>query len=127
MPNGTPGVGDDILIGNLQTAQNSMVLVAPPGYGYDYRNITDGMIVDHNGAELVSFGFAQVSGAGSKIIARPAPGPNQYDFQGPLQVGIGSELMLMDNVQIRLFDKGFNDGIVSGRGTSGPWSTSPMR
>ena len=73
-PFGVPGPDDFIYIGNLGGVQNSTVMLGPPGAGYDLIQITDGMTLDMNGGELVSFDLVSITGTDSTLIARPAPG-----------------------------------------------------
>ncbi len=116
IPFGVPDTNDTALIGNLQTAAFSTVLLTGPK-AYDALYISDGMTVDCNGFELVSFGIASITGAGSRIIARPAPGAiNEEHFQGELAIGPGGILDLRDGAPVKSHNDCFNSGEIIGCG-----------
>ncbi len=115
-PFGVPANSDTIRIGDQPGVENSTVMLMPPGSGYGGLEITDGMTLDTNGAELVSFGHAWLFGEGSRLIVRPAPGANEYDFQGELDLSYGTFLELHDGVAVRLFGDMFSSGTIAGRG-----------
>ncbi|MFM9996369.1 MAG: hypothetical protein ACKVU4_11285 [Phycisphaerales bacterium] len=113
-----PSLDATILIGNVAGVQNSTVLM---GAGiitvvYDHLEVSDGMTVDMNGSELVSFHEAWITGAGSRVIARPGAGPNQKDFQGDLRLGAGAFFELRDNVEVMFGYDGWSQGTILGRG-----------
>ncbi len=116
-PNGVPTFDDTILIGNLPAAHNGVVMLGPPGLFYDYLEVSNGMTLDSNGGEIISFEAVLISGTNSRIIARPAGGPNFHDFQGELTIGPGAYLDLRDDVQVRLFTPTVSHGTITGRGT----------
>lgn len=126
-PNGVPLGNEDIRIGNLPGVQNSTVLLGAPGSGYGSLEISSGMTLDLNGGELVSFGDALIKDANSRLIVRPAPGPNLYDFQGVLNVGEGAYLDLRDSAPVRLFGNSQSSGTISGRGEILLNSFTPFR
>ncbi len=116
-PSGVPGHDDHIFIGDLPGVQNSTVTLGAPGGGYDWLEVRSGMTLDLAGGELVSFDQAWVADAGSRIIVRPAAGPNLHDFQGVLFVGAGAFLDLRDNAPVRLFGASQSQGTLLGRGS----------
>lgn len=116
-PNGVPTIDDTILIGNLPPAHNGVVMLGPPGFFYDYLEVSNGMTLDSNGGEIVSFDDVWIIGNNSRIIARPAGGSNFHDFQGELHIGAGAYFDMRDNVQVRLFTPSVSSGTITGRGT----------
>ncbi len=62
-PLGVPVGNEFIRIGNLPGVQNSTVVLTSPGSGYDLLEISNGMTLDMNGGELVSFDDAFIAGA----------------------------------------------------------------
>jgi hypothetical protein len=113
-----PGSDDDIFIGNFAAAAGATVTMGGNwGIYYGSLNLTNGVTLDTNGSELVSFGTATLSGNGTRLIARPAPFLNQRDFQGRVLIGAGAHVELRDNVGVNFFENSVNDGTISGRGT----------
>ena len=128
-PNVIPDGDDVVRIGNLPGVEDSTVLLGGQlTQGYDELEITDGMTLDLNGTELVSFGVMSISGENSQLIARPqALGPNAFDLQGVLDIGVGGRLQLMDDVRVRVFDGSASSGLISGRGEIEIGSPAPFR
>lgn len=126
-PVGVPSGNEDIRIGNLPGVQNSTVVLSAPGSGYGSLEISSGMTLDINGGELVSFGDALIKDANSRLIVRPALGPNMADFQGVLNVGVGAYFEMRDNAPVRLFGDSQSAGTISGRGEIEVSSFLPFR
>jgi hypothetical protein len=117
IPFGVPTNVDEIRIGNLPGVENSTVMMAPPGTGYGLLEVSDGMTLDMNGGELVSFDEATISGQNSRLIVRPAVGGNDHDFQGELYMSNGTHMELHDGVAVRLFGDCFSNATVTGNGS----------
>ena len=116
-PVGAPQNSDIIRIGNLPAAAGSTVLMgAHPGLAYEELYLSNGVTLDTNGSELISFGDAWITGFGTRLIARPAPFLNESDFQGVLHLGQGAHLELRDDVRVTLFPPSESAGTISGRG-----------
>jgi len=119
-PAGIPAHHDNIHIGTIPGVQNHTVTM---GNGvvsviFDYLELTGGMTLDLNGSELVSVAVAEITGAGTHLITRPAPaGGNTYDFWATTHLGPGAKLELRDNSLVHLGWGGWNEGLISGRGT----------
>lgn len=117
-PAGVPPVHSDIYIGNMPGVQNSTVTIDNNIVViYDYFLLTNGMTLDLNGSELVSVGPADITGAGTHLIARPSNAANQLDFWGDVLIGPGAHVELVDNVPIELGYNRANQGLISGRGS----------
>jgi hypothetical protein len=112
-----PGSSDDIHIGNLAAAAGAHVWMgADWGVLFGSLHLSNGVVLDTNGSELVSFGTATLTGEGTRLIARPAPFYNQRDFQARAVIGSGAHLELRDNVAVNLWENSSNSGTLSGRG-----------
>lgn len=117
-PSGVPNFHDNIYIGNMPGVQNSTVTINNNIVViFDYLQITDGMTVDLNGSELVGIADADITGAGTHLIARPSFAANQLDFWGNTYIGPGAHVELVDNVPIELGYDRSNQGLISGRGS----------
>ncbi len=117
-PFGVPGSDDEIYLGNMPGVDNSTVMLQWPGTGFDYLEVSDGMVLDMNNNELISFDLCSIIGANSRIIARPAPaGINAHDFNGTLHVGPGAFFELADNVPVRVHTTSDSFGTILGRGS----------
>lgn len=114
-PNAVPNTGDDVLIGNMPGASNSTVtLIGETPYGS--LTISNGMTLDTNFHELLSFGALDLQGAGTTLIARPSPGGNLHDVQGELYVDVGAIFQMEPGVNVRIFDEPINAGLIKGNG-----------
>lgn len=112
-----PDYNEDIFIGNLAAAAGATVTMGGHwGLLYGSLHLSNGVTLDTNGSELVSFGTATLTGNGTRLIARPAPHWNENDFQGMVNIGAGAHLELRDNVGVTLFGSSVVHGTLSGRG-----------
>jgi hypothetical protein len=76
-PFGAPQTQDVIPIGNLPgTAGDEVVMGGQPGILHGDLYLSNGVSPDTNGSELVSFEIVSLVGTNTRLIARPAPGPN---------------------------------------------------
>jgi hypothetical protein len=126
LPIGVPGSGDTVRIGNLAGVQNSLV-VLDQHTGYGRLELSSGMTLDMNGRELVSFGEAWITGAGTRLVVRPHLGINNHDFQGTLRLGAGAILDLRDNAPVALYEDSWSFGTITGRGLVQMASPAPFR
>lgn len=117
-PIGTPQTGDVIRIGNLPgTTSDDVMLGGEPTVLHGGLHLSNGVTLDTNGSELVSFDVVSLVGNNTRLIARPAPGPNSADLQGQIQMEDGTFLELHDNISARFFPDSWSHGTISGRGT----------
>ncbi len=117
-PLGAPQNDDIIRIGNLPgTAGASVMMGGDWGVSHDGLYLSNGVTLDMNGSELLSFGTVSITGNNTRLIARPAPFLNQQDFQGELHLGSGAHFELQDNVEVIFFPPSTSSGTISGRGT----------
>jgi hypothetical protein len=116
-PVGVPQSDDILRIGNLAAAAGALVTMGGEwGLIHDGLSLSNGVTLDTNGSELLSFGTVSISGNGTRLIARPAPYLNQSDFQGQLHLGQGAHFELRDNVSVIFFPPSTSQGTISGRG-----------
>lgn len=127
LPNIVPGGLDDVFIGSLPGAANQTVFIGDPGVAYNSLHLSNGMTLDMDGGELVSFGPAVIQGENTRLIATPAAGLNFYDFQGELDLGPGAFLQLEDSIDVRLHGENIVDGTISGRGDIEIASVQPLK
>lgn len=117
-PLGAPQIHDVIRIGNLPgTAGDDVMMGGDPTVLHGGLYLSNGVRLDTNGTELVSFDVVSLVGANTRLIARPAAGPNSSDLQGQIQLGEGTFLELHDNVSAVFFPNAWSFGTISGRGT----------
>jgi hypothetical protein len=117
-PFGAPENDDIIRIGNLPgTAGDTIMMGADWGIFHNGLSLSNGVTLDMNGSELLSFSPVSITGNGTRLIARPAPYLNQQDFQGQLLLGSGSHFELRDNVGVIFYPTSSSYGTISGRGT----------
>lgn len=117
-PIGAPQNDDIIRIGNLPGTNGDTVLMgADWGILHDGLFLSNGVTLDMNGSELLSFDIVSITGNNTRLIARPAPFLNQQDFQGQLQLGTGAHFELRDNVEVVFYPPSSSSGTISGRGT----------
>jgi hypothetical protein len=126
LPNSVPNLsapfGQDIRIGNLAVAHNATVLLDfPTGQGamsYGDMALTNGVTLDTNGREMASVsGVTTLSGANTRVIARPSTGINPFDVNvAEFRLNTGTQLILADNAGVQAgYISSF--GLISGRGT----------
>lgn len=117
-PFGAPEIHDVIRIGNLPgTAGDDVVMGGDPTVLHGGLYLSNGVSLDTNGTELVSFDVVSITGNNTRLIARPAAGPNSSDLQGQIQMVPGTFLELHDNVSTVFFPDSWSLGTISGRGT----------
>ncbi|MCA9300011.1 MAG: hypothetical protein KDA28_13150, partial [Phycisphaerales bacterium] len=113
----TPEYTEWVTLGDQPGQAGSTVMMSYPGSGYDHLEISNGVVLDMNGGELVSFGQAVLVGANSRLIARPQPlGPNQSDFIGELHLGAGTYFDMRDNVPVTFWSGSESSGTITGQG-----------
>jgi len=113
---------DDIFrIGNLPAAAGAVVMMG--GVTIDQLTLlhqglylSNGVTLDTNGSELLSFDTVSITGHGTRLIARPGSYVNESDVQGQLQLGEGAHFELRDNVSVIFFPVSSSLGTISGRG-----------
>jgi hypothetical protein len=116
-PVGAPEIHDVIRIGNLPgTAGDDVVMGGDPTVLHGGLYLSNGVSLDTNGTELVSFDVVSLIGNNTRLIARPAAGPNTSDLQGQIQLQSGTFLELHDNVSSVFFPFSWSFGTISGRG-----------
>lgn len=117
-PFGAPEIHDVIRIGNLPgSAGDDVVMGGDPTVLHGGLYLSNGVSLDTNGTELVSFDVVSITGNNTRLIARPAAGPNSSDLQGQIQMEPGTFLELHDNVSSVFFPDSWSFGTISGRGT----------
>lgn len=117
-PFGAPENFDIMRIGNLPgTAGATVMMGLPQGIVHDGLYLSNGVTLDMNGSELVSFDVVSITGNNTRLIARPVPFLHQHDFQGQLVLGAGAHFELRDNVPVIFFPTSSSSGTISGRGT----------
>lgn len=126
LPNSVPNLsapfGQNIRIGNLPVAHNATVLLDfPTGLGamsYGNMTLSNGVTLDTNGREMGSLsGTTTLTGANTRVIARPSTGINPFDVNvGEFVLGAGTHLTLADDAGVQA---GYitSSGVISGRGT----------
>jgi hypothetical protein len=116
-PVGVPQSDDILRIGNLAAAAGALVTMGGEwGLIHDGLSLSNGVTLDTNGSELLSFDTVSISGNGTRLIARPAPYLNQSDFQGRVLLGQGAHFELRDNVSAIFYPVSTSLGTISGRG-----------
>ncbi len=117
-PVGPPQNSDIIRIGNLPgTAGANVMMSGAAGIVHDGLYLSNGVTLDMNGSELVSFHEVSVTGNNTRLIARPVPFFHPHDFQGQLQLGSGAHFELRDDVPVIFSPASSFSGTISGRGS----------
>lgn len=125
-PAGVPGVADTARIGNLAGVQDATVSAGGATTIPAAIQITNGMTLDMAGIEFVRNDLVVTVSDGGRMIVRPHPGGNAFDFAGRVNIDPGASFELSNNVPVRFYGNSYSRGDIAGWGEVEVNSTTPF-